>query len=62
MPANPEVEQVRYVPGAVIWRIDRANASRSRMTKLVGSALYRQISIRNSNTVRRLHELMRTDG
>lgn len=62
MPANPEVEQLRYLPGAVIWRIDRAKASRSRMSKLVGSDLYRQISIRNSNTVRKLDQLMRSAG
>src|SRR5262249_47704606 len=53
MPVNPEVEQVRSLPGAVVWRIDRANATRSRLTKLVGTPLYRQLSIRNSNTVRK---------
>jgi uncharacterized protein (DUF1697 family) len=62
MPANPDVERVRYLPGAVIWRIDRAKASRSRISKLVGTALYRQISIRNSNTVRKLDQLMRSAG
>ena len=59
IPINPEVEEVRYLPGAVIWRYDRAKASRSRMTKLVGTPFYRQLSIRNSNTVRKLDELMR---
>jgi uncharacterized protein (DUF1697 family) len=55
---KPEIEDVKYVPGAVIWRIDRANVTRSRMTKLVGTDLYRGMTIRNSNTVRKLAELM----
>ena len=59
LPSNPQIEDVRYVPGAVLWRIDRANASRSRMTKMVGTDLYRKLSIRSSNTVRKLHALLR---
>ena len=55
---KPEIEDVKYVPGAVIWRIDRDNVTRSRMTKLVGTDLYRGMTIRNSNTVRKLAELM----
>ena len=60
---KPEIEDVKYVPGAVIWRIDRANITRSRMTKMVGTDVYRGMTIRNSNTVRKLAELMETaDG
>ncbi len=58
IPRNLEVDDVRYTPGALIWRIDRANASRSRETKLVGSALYKRMTIRNANTTRKLHELL----
>jgi uncharacterized protein (DUF1697 family) len=57
-PTKPEIEDVRYVDGAVIWRIDRANLSRSRMSKLVGTDVYKQMSARNANTVRKLHALM----
>lgn len=58
IPRNRDVDEVRYTPGALIWRIDRANASRSRETKLVGSALYKRMTIRNANTARKLHELL----
>lgn len=58
IPRNPEVDEVRYTPGALIWRIDRVNASRSRETRLVGSALYKRMTIRNANTARKLHELL----
>jgi uncharacterized protein (DUF1697 family) len=52
------LEQVRYVPGAVIWKIDRSKQSKSKMTKIVASPAYQKMTIRNPNTVRRLHERM----
>ena len=55
---RPEIEDVRYVRGALIWRIDRKHASRSGLTKLVGTPIYKQITIRNCNTARKLLELM----
>jgi uncharacterized protein (DUF1697 family) len=55
---NPEIEDVRYAHGAVIWNISRANATRGKMNKLAGTELYRKMTIRNVNTVRKLHELM----
>ncbi|HKY46398.1 MAG TPA: DUF1697 domain-containing protein [Acidimicrobiia bacterium] len=55
---KPEIEDVAYVPGAVIWRIDRSNQNKSRMTKVVGTDLYQGMTIRNSNTVRKLAEMM----
>ena len=58
LPVNPEVDRVQYLPGAVVWQLDRAKATRSRLNKLVGTPFYRQISIRNSNTVRKLHALL----
>ncbi|HVH65021.1 MAG TPA: DUF1697 domain-containing protein [Candidatus Acidoferrum sp.] len=57
-PANSEIEDVKYVKGAVLWRVDREHQSKSRMTKIVGTDLYKKITIRNPNTVRKLYELM----
>lgn len=55
---DPAIDDVRYTPGAVIRRVDRKNAARSRLTKVVGTPLYRQITIRNCNTVRKLLQLI----
>ena len=55
---KPEIEDVVYVPGAVIWRIDRSNVNKSGMQKIVGTDLYRGVTIRNCNTVRKLADLM----
>jgi uncharacterized protein (DUF1697 family) len=59
LPATPAIEDLRYSAGAVIWRIDRANAAKTRMTKLIGTPLYKGMTARNANTVRKLLALMR---
>jgi uncharacterized protein (DUF1697 family) len=59
---KPEIDDVRYVPGAVIWRIDRGNATRSGLMKVVGTPLYQKMTIRNCNTARKLLELMEAAG
>lgn len=56
--AKPDVDELRYVAGAVIWRRDRADATRSGILKLIGTPLYRRMTIRNSNTARKLPALM----
>src|SRR5262249_6440386 len=61
LPWNPDIEEVTYLPGAVIWRYERRYATKSRMTRMVGTDLYRKLSIRNSNTVRKLHTLIHQD-
>jgi uncharacterized protein (DUF1697 family) len=56
---RPGVEDALYVPGAVIWRVDRKNATRSRLTRIVGAPLYSRVTVRNCNTTRKLLELVR---
>lgn len=46
------------MPGAVVWKVDRDQVTRSGVTKLVGSPLYKQMTIRNCNTARKLFQLM----
>jgi uncharacterized protein (DUF1697 family) len=59
VPINPELEDLTYVPGALVWRIDRADAGRSKVRRVIGSDLYKRLTIRNINTVRTLEELLR---
>lgn len=56
---DPSIEDIKYVPGAVIWRIDRNKATKSKMFKIVGTKLHQQMTVRNPNTVRKLYQLMR---
>jgi uncharacterized protein (DUF1697 family) len=55
---KPDIEDVFYVSGAVVWRVDRKNLTKSGMMKLTASPLYKQMTIRNCNTVRKLLQLM----
>lgn len=57
--ARPGIEDALYVPGAVIWRVDRKDATRSRLTRMVGTPLYSRVTVRNCNTTRKLLELLR---
>lgn len=52
------VDNVRYMPGAVLWNVEGENYSKSGMLKLVGTDLYRNMTIRNVNTVRKIHQIM----
>jgi uncharacterized protein (DUF1697 family) len=58
LPLRAGVDEARYVPGAVIWRFDRSNATRSGLGKLIGTKYYKLITIRNSNTVRKLASMV----
>ena len=58
LPTNPDVDELKYTPGAVIWRVDRVNVGKSRMNRLVGGPLYKKITIRSANTMRKLNELV----
>ncbi|MDF2936914.1 MAG: hypothetical protein K0Q90_2287 [Paenibacillaceae bacterium] len=55
---KPEIDRVLYAPGAVLWSVDRTNATRSGMQKLIGTKLYALMTVRNVNTTRKIHQLM----
>ena len=57
LPIKPGVDELRYTPGAVVWRVDRDKVGRSQMNRIVGTALYKKITIRSANTMRKLNEL-----
>jgi uncharacterized protein (DUF1697 family) len=58
LPLTPGIEEVCFVPGAVLCRIQRSLITRSHLTRIVGTELYRQLTARNCNTVRKLHALL----
>lgn len=58
LPLKPEIDRVQYVPGAILWSVDRDMVTKSGMAKIVGTKLYKLMTIRNVNTVRKIHALM----
>lgn len=59
LPQTPGVDEVRYTPGAVIWRVDRKDIPKSKMNRIIGLPVYKLMSFRNANTMRKLYELTR---
>ncbi len=55
---KPDIETVKYVPGAILWSVDKKNVTKSGMTKIIGTKLYKQVTVRNVNTARKIYELM----
>lgn len=59
---RPGIDDIRAAPGAIIWKVDRVNAAKSGLLKLIGTPLYRQVTVRNCNTLRKLLVLMEQTG
>jgi uncharacterized protein (DUF1697 family) len=55
---KPEIDTVLYVPGAVLFSVNRQNVTKSGLVKLIGTPLYKKMTIRNCNTARKLFEIM----
>ena len=53
-----DIDDVRTAPGAIIWKVDRENVTRSGLVGIIGLPFYRQVTIRNCNTSRKLLALM----
>jgi uncharacterized protein (DUF1697 family) len=62
LPTKEDIDEVKYVKGAVLWRVDRDKVTRSGISKIVGTKLYKQMTVRNCNTLRKLLEMMETLG
>ena len=58
LPAKSEIEEVVYKPGALLWSAQVSALTRSNMVKLPSRKLYQEMTVRNLNTTKKLHELM----
>lgn len=56
---KPNIDTVIDAPGAILWAVDRRNVTKSGLLKLVGTALYKNMTVRNVNTTRKLYEIMK---
>lgn len=59
LPLKPAIDRAQYVPGAILWSVDRDQVTKSGMVKIVGTKLYKLVTIRNVNSVRKIHGLMK---
>ena len=52
------IDEVFYLPGAIVWCADGKGLTRSGRGKVVGTDLYKSLTVRNVNSVRKIHSLM----
>ena len=56
---RPEIEEMKYVPGALLWAAKTSDLTHSTMITLNKSKLYKEMTVRNLNTARKIYELMK---
>jgi uncharacterized protein (DUF1697 family) len=56
---KPEIDTALYAPGAILWSVSRSDVTKSGMQKLIGTKIYKAITIRNVNTARKIFEIMK---
>ena len=57
-PARPDIDAIAAGPGVVFWSAVKERITRSALMKLPTLPVYRQVTIRNHNTVRKLAALL----
>jgi len=58
LPINTDMEEVIYRPGTLLWSALISEITRSKVQKLSSQKLYKDMTIRNLNTTKKLHDLM----
>ena len=56
---KPKIDRVHYVPGALLWSVDKKDLTKSGLMKLAGTKLYKKMTVRNVNTARKLYQMMK---
>lgn len=56
---NPEVDMLQYIIGAIVWNVKRSDYNKSGMRKFIGTKVYKNMTARNINTLRKINELMK---
>jgi len=59
VPIKENIEEVFYRPGTLLWSAQVDELNRTNMLKLASRKLYQDMTIRNTNTTRKLCELMK---
>lgn len=53
-----DIETVTTAPGVIFWSASKEAITRTTMMKLAKNSVYRQVTVRNANTVFKLQELL----
>ena len=56
---NEEIDEIFYHPGVVFWSIRTKDFGKSYISKIIGTKMYKSITIRTPNVVKKLYDLMK---
>ncbi len=54
LPVKWDFINLFYVPGAIVWNLDRKNLYKSHLSKIISHPHYQLMTVRNVNTARYL--------
>ena len=55
---NPKVDTLKYIDGAIVWHLKKDDYNKSGMNTFIGTPIYKNMTARNINTVRKIAALM----
>ena len=58
--AKPDIEEVVYRPGTLLWSAKVSDVNRTAMQKLPGQKIFQDMTVRNLNTTTKIYELMKS--
>ena len=59
LPAKTDIEEIVYRPGTLLWSAQATEFNRTNMAKLASRKIFQDMTVRNLNTTKKLHELMK---
>ena len=59
LPANSEIEEIVYRPGALLWSAQATEMNRTNLAKLSSRKVFQDMTVRNLNTTNKLCDLMK---
>jgi uncharacterized protein (DUF1697 family) len=58
LPVKKELVSLIYVKGAVVWNVRKSDLTKSHLNKVIGSEIYKKMTVRNCNTARFLAQML----
>ncbi len=59
LPAKTDIEEIVYRPGTLLWSAQATEYNRTQFAKLASRKIFRDMTVRNLNTTKKLYELMK---
>ena len=57
---HPEIDHLLFTHDTIIWHIDKTHYKESKINDFIKNKIYKYTTIRNCNTVRKIHTLLQS--